>query len=534
MDRNLVLAVVLSGAVYLGWFKYLEHRYPPPEVPAGAATGAAAPAPAAPATEIKPSRPEPTARARGREGAKAYDIGQVSVLVQPFGAGLVSYEYPGPLGRVELVSDPDPGYFAAWPDVEFKAVGTDPHWPVFEARLPSGVVVRKEFLFSEQDALKTLRFTFTNPGKAPAALEPWKLALGPGLGTVASEEKENPSLWRAVALTPPPAGKKREAFIEADPSPEAAPFGPEWLWAGVSNRYFLAAAFPAAKDFASVVHGAKPVRTMGKSWFGGDKQVEVLEPWVRAEAKAQTLAPGASAVVEVPFYFGPKGYTHLSTFRKGLERSVSFGWFHRLGKFTLDVLHFFHRWTGNWGWAILLLTLCLQVFLLPLSWKQQKSMSGMKKVQPELARIQQKFAKEPERLQREMMEVYKKHGVNPLGGCLPILLQMPIFVALFNMLRGAWELHGQPWMFWVTDLSAHDPYYILPVTMGAIMFFQNKMNPQPVTDPAQAQMMTMMPIIMTFMFLNFPAGLVLYWLTNSVVGFASQMVFKRYLETPAA
>lgn len=530
MDRNLVLAVVLSGAVYLGWFKYLEHRYPPSEIPPAAAAGAPGAPAALPPTEIKAPEPESASRAPGTEGAKSFEIGAVTVRIQPFGAGLVSYEYPGPLGRVELVSDPDPGYFASWPDVEFKSVGTDPHWPSYEARLPSGIVVRKEFLFGEQDALKTLRFTFTNPGKAPVTVAPWRLAMGPGLGTVHSEEKENPTVWRAVALTAPPAGKKREAFVEPDLAPEPAPFGSDWLWTGVSNRYFLVAAFPGRGDFSSVVHGAKSVQAPGKSWFGGDKIVEVLEPWVRAEAKPITVAPGASAVVEVPFYFGPKGYTHLSTFGKGLERSVSFGWFHRLGKFTLDVLHFFHRWTGNWGWSIFLLTLCLQVFLLPLSWKQQKSMSGMKKVQPELARIQQKFAKEPERLQREMMEVYKKHGVNPLGGCLPILLQMPIFVALFNMLRGAWELHGQPWIFWVGDLSAQDPLYILPVAMGAVMFFQNKLNPQPVADPAQQQMMTMMPIIMTFMFLNFPAGLVLYWLTNSLVGFASQMVFRRYLE----
>lgn len=528
MDRNLVLAVVLSGAVYLGWFKWLEHKYPPqapPEV-STAAGSSAAPAPA----ELKGPEPERPSRARGLEGAKAYRIGEVSILVQPFGAGIVSYEYPGPLGRVELVANADPGFFAAWPEVEFKPVGSDPLWPAFEGRLPGGVAVKKEFVFAEQDGLKTLRFTFTNPGKAPAAVAPWKLALGPGLGTVPSEEKENPSVWRSVALAPPPAGKTQPVLLHPDLSATPASFGPQWLWAGVDNRYFLAAAFPDPGHFSDVVHGAKPVTTKGKGWFGGEKLVEVLEPWVRVEGKGLTLAPGASVVVEVPFYFGPKGYQHLAGFRRGLEKTVSFGWFHSLGKFTLDVLHFFHRWTGNWGWSILLLTLCLQVFLLPLSYKQQKSMAGMKKVQPELQRIQQKFAKEPERLQREMMEVYRKHGVNPLGGCLPILLQMPIFVALFNMLRGAWELHGQPWMLWVSDLSAHDPYYILPVTMGAIMFFQNKMNPQPVTDPAQQQVMTMMPVIFTFMFLSFPSGLVLYWLTNSVVGFISQLAFKKHLE----
>ncbi|TBR18167.1 hypothetical protein EPO15_15460, partial [bacterium] len=368
MDRNLVLAVVLSGAVYLGWFKYLEKRYP--VQPAAVAETAAAPS-APREAELKGPEPVPAGPARGLEGSKAFTIGAVTVRFQPFGAGLVSYSYPGPLGAVELVSDPDPGYFATWPELEFKAVGTDAHWPAFEAKLPSGAVVRKEFVFAEQDGLKTLRFTFTNPGKAPVMVAPWMLALGPGLGTVPSEEKENSNLWKAVALMAPPEGKTKEAFLDPKPAEQPVPFGPDWRWAGVENRYFLAAAFPAQQDFSAVVHGSKPVPTRAKSWFGGEKTVTVREPWVRAEAKGATLAPGASAVVEVPFYFGPKGYGHLSAFHRGLERSISFGWFTKVGKFTLDVLLFFHRWTGNWGWSILALTLCLQVFLLPLSYKQQ-------------------------------------------------------------------------------------------------------------------------------------------------------------------
>ena len=530
MDRNLILAVVLSALVYLGWFKFIEARYGKEAPPAAEATASAAPEAPAPEPAFKAPEPEPAPRKGGLDGALPFKASGLEVKVQPFGAGLVSYEYPGPLGRVELVDDAYPGYFASFPDLSFSRVGGDANWPAFEARHPSGAVIRKEYIFSDRDGLKNLRFTFTNPGKAPAVVGAWALAMGPALGTIDSERKENTSLWRSIALAPAPEGKTKPVFTEFDLEKGPTPMSGPWLWAGISNRYFLAAAFASPDDFTGVVHGAKPVSHETTGWLGGKKMAEVLEPWIRFEAKPRTLAPGETAVVEVPFYFGPKSYTHLSSFGRGLERSVSFGWFHIVGRFTLKVLHKFHSWTGNWGWAIIMLTLCLQVVLLPLSYKQMKSMAGMKKVQPEVQRIQQKFAKDPQRLQQEMMEVYKKHGVNPLGGCLPIIFQMPIFVALFNMLRGAWELHGAPWLFWIHDLSAHDPYYILPIVMGGIMFAQNKMNPQPTTDPTQAQMMTFMPIIFTFMFLNFPAGLVLYWLTNSVIGFIFQIAMKKRLE----
>ena len=173
-----------------------------------------------------------------------------------------------------------------------------------------------------------------------------------------------------------------------------------------------------------------------------------------------------------------------------------------------------------------MLTVVLQFVLFPLTYKQMKSMAVMKRIQPEISKLQQKYAKDQRRMQTEMMELYKKHGANPLGGCLPMLVQLPVFVALFNMLRNAWELHGAPWMFWVKDLSAHDPYYVLPLVMGGIMFFQNKLNPPASTDPAQAKVFTYMPLIFTFMFLNFPSGLVLYWLTNSVLSVAQQLALK--------
>ncbi|MBI3298515.1 MAG: membrane protein insertase YidC [Elusimicrobia bacterium] len=545
MDKNLIIAVVLSGVVYLGWFKLIEHYYGKPEVPlvAGSAVpgapaggspptaSAAAGEPGMVAAEFRSPEPEKPARKGGLDGAMAFSASGVDIKIQPLGAGLVSVAYPGPLGPVELVPDPYPGFLAAWPDLRFSRVGSDANWPVFEAKLPNGVLIRKEYIFGDRDGMKTLRLTFTNPSEAPAAVEPWSLALGPGLGIVDSEKKENPSLWHSVVLLADTPRPNDYQALDLEKEPAAVPG--KVSWAGVSNRYFLAAAFPPAETFKGATSGAKPVPFETTGWLGGKKMTEVLEPWIRFDAAALTLPAGGSSTVEVPFYLGPKGYTHLKSFERGLERSVDFGWFDkylRLGRFTLRVLHKFHSWTGNWGWAIIMLTLCLQAFLLPLSYKQMKSMAGMKKVQPEVQKIQQKFAKDPKRLQQEMMEVYKKHGVNPLGGCLPILLQMPIFITLFNTLREAWELHGAGWMFWIKDLSAHDPYYVLPLIMGGIMFLQNQMNPQPTADPAQAQMMKIMPVMFTFMFLNFPSGLVLYWLTNSVIGFVFQMAMKKRLE----
>ena len=164
--------------------------------------------------------------------------------------------------------------------------------------------------------------------------------------------------------------------------------------------------------------------------------------------------------------------------------------------------------------------------MFPLTFKSLKATAAMKKLQPEITRLQQRYSKEPAKLNAEMMELYKKHGANPLGGCLPMLIQMPVFIALFNALRNAWELHGAAWIFWIKDLSAKDPYYVLPLLMGGLMFAQNRMSPAVGVDPAQQKMMTFMPVIFTVMFLNFPSGLVLYWMTNSLVSTLQQIVLR--------
>jgi YidC/Oxa1 family membrane protein insertase len=283
-----------------------------------------------------------------------------------------------------------------------------------------------------------------------------------------------------------------------------------YRWVGVDNRYFLAAVL-TEKEPPSAVEARFP-------------------PQVVLTFAGTSLAPGASRTWELPYYIGPKGNTWLSRYQAGLDRSIDFGFFAQLGRFVLKVLDRLHGYTGNWGWSIILLTLLLQLVLFPLTYKSLKAAAAMKRLQPEIARLQQKYSKEPGRLNTEMMELYKKHGANPLGGCLPMLLQMPIFVALFNALRNAWELHGAAWIFWIKDLSAKDPYYVLPLIMGGLMYAQSRLNP-PSADPAQAGMMKMMPIIFTFMFLKFPAGLVLYWLTNSLGSTVQPIALKDYFNS---
>lgn len=532
-NRNLVFAVVLSLLVTLGWFKFLETKYPnravePP--PTAKAVPSSAPVSLDQPATMGPVRSEPETTTAGLSGAMNIRLGDLAMSFQPQGASIVSYQYPGPLGDVELVSDPNPGFFATWPSLRFVWASNDKRKPAFEAVHPTGVRIRKEYRFAGLGEIHQLRLTLTNPGPAPATLEGWSVDIGPGLGTVESELKENATLWSAVAFHTPP-GETEPEFEAFDLEEQAVRVETPWRWAGVGNRYFLAALFaPSDRELGDLVYGARLKTTRGRGMLGGEKTIEVKAPWLGVAAKPLTVGPGETVVLELPFYFGPKGYTHLKTLGLGLEDSVSFGWFKDIGRFTLNVLRFFHRFTGNWGWAILMLTVCLQVVLFPLTYKQYKSMAIMKKIQPEVTRVQQKWKKDPQRMQSEMMGVYKKHGANPLGGCLPLVFQMPIFVALFNMLRGAWELHGAPWILWVQDLSAKDPYYVLPLVMGATMFLQNKLNPQPGGDPNQQKMMQYMPVVMTFMFLNFPSGLVLYWLTNSLLGFATQTLIKRRME----
>jgi YidC/Oxa1 family membrane protein insertase len=188
-----------------------------------------------------------------------------------------------------------------------------------------------------------------------------------------------------------------------------------------------------------------------------------------------------------------------------------------------------HRFVGNWGWSIIFLTLIIKAMFFPLSAASYRSMAKMKLVTPKLVKIKEQFSSDRNRMNQEMMELYRKEKINPLGGCLPIMVQIPVFIALYWVLLGSVEMRHAPWMMWIEDLSAMDPYYVLPIIMGISMVIQTKLNPTP-PDPIQAKVMMAMPIVFTFMFLWFPSGLVLYWITNNVLSIAQQWQITRLIE----
>lgn len=221
-------------------------------------------------------------------------------------------------------------------------------------------------------------------------------------------------------------------------------------------------------------------------------------------------------------YVGPKEWKLFKKLDKNLEDVVEFGWFTFLSRPFFKVMYAIYDFVGNWGWAIVLFTLLVKIILFPLSYKGLMSMQKLKDLAPKMKELKEKYGKDPAKMNQMTMQLYKKHGANPMGGCLPMLLQIPIFFALYRVLLNADELQGAPWIGWITDLSHHDPYYVLPILMGITMFIQQKVTPNTMTDPTQKKIFQFLPVIMTFFFLTFPAGLVLYWLVNNILTIAQQ------------
>jgi len=227
-------------------------------------------------------------------------------------------------------------------------------------------------------------------------------------------------------------------------------------------------------------------------------------------------------VLSLHGYIGPKDWRLFESIHPDLVNTIEFGWFTFLSKPFFKVMLWIYDFVGNWGWAIILFTLLVKLILFPLSYKGMMSMNKMRDLAPKMKELKERYGKDPAKLNKNMMELYKKHGANPMGGCLPMLLQIPVFFALYRVLLNADELQGAPWIGWIVDLSDKDPFYILPVLMGVSMFFQQRITPNTMTDPMQKKIFQWFPVIMTFFFLNFPAGLVLYWLTNNLLSIAQQ------------
>lgn len=247
---------------------------------------------------------------------------------------------------------------------------------------------------------------------------------------------------------------------------------------------------------------------------------------------ALSIPAGAEAQTSTTLYAGPKIQKDLAALSPGLDKTVDYGilWF--LAEPIFWLLEHIHNLLGNWGFSIIVLTLIIKLAFFPLSAASYRSMARMRAVSPRLQALKEQFGDDRQKMSQAMMELYKKEKINPLGGCLPILVQMPVFLALYWTLLESVEMRQAPWILWITDLSIKDPFFILPIIMGATMFIQQQLNPTP-PDPMQARVMKMMPIIFTFFFLWFPAGLVLYWVVNNVLSIAQQWYITRKIEAQA-
>ncbi|MGA9165336.1 MAG: membrane protein insertase YidC [Thiobacillus sp.] len=246
-----------------------------------------------------------------------------------------------------------------------------------------------------------------------------------------------------------------------------------------------------------------------------------------------TLAPGQQKTFSVPLYAGPQTQTVLEKTAPGLDLVRDYGWLTPLAFPIYWALAKIERVVGNWGWAIIILTIFLKLALYPLSAAGYKSMAKMKKLTPRLQKLKDTYGDDRAKLHQAMAEMYKTEKINPLGGCLPILIQIPVFIALYWVLLAAVEMRGAPWIGWIADLTAPDPFYILPIVMGITSILQVKLNPQPM-DPMQAKIMMIMPVAFTVMFVFFPAGLVLYWVVNNILSITQQWVINKQIGGAAA
>jgi len=246
-----------------------------------------------------------------------------------------------------------------------------------------------------------------------------------------------------------------------------------------------------------------------------------------------TIAPGATARVDVPAYIGPQETERLEHVAPGLKLVVDYGWLYVLAAPIFTVLKWIHGVVGNWGWSIILLTIIIKALFYPLNAKAGRSMAQMKVLAPKMEKLKEIYGEDRQKLNLAMMELYKTEKINPLGGCLPIMVQIPVFIALYWVLLASIELRHAPWLGWIQDLSAPDPYFILPVIYAVSMFVQTRLNPQP-ADPVQAKVMLAMPIVFSVFFLFFPAGLVLYWVVQNLLSILQQWHINKTLAAEAA
>lgn len=377
----------------------------------------------------------------------------------------------------------------------------------------NGVEIRKVYELTRGDYLVKLHYEIVNQGSTP-----WSGLI---FGQLKRDNSKDPStasqgfgmstFLGAAWWTPEKSYNKLSLKDFQDkPLKETVTGG----WAAIVQHYFVTAWVPDAK--ATNTYTTRVKKDSGENFIG----------YTGSEV---VVAPGESRTVSAALYAGPKIQKTLESISDGLELTVDYGWLWFIAQGLFWLLTAIHGVVGNWGWSIVLLTVLVKAAFFQLSATSYKSMAHMRRVTPEITRLREQHAGDRAKMSQAMMDLYKKEKINPLGGCLPILVQMPVFIALYWTLMESVELRHAPWILWIRDLSVMDQYFVLPLIMGASMFVQFALNPPP-PDPMQAKVMKMMPIVFTFMFLWFPAGLVLYWVVNNILSIAQQWVITKQIE----
>jgi YidC/Oxa1 family membrane protein insertase len=541
--QRLILLVIFSFSLLMIWEAWEKEKRPKPPPAPAAQQGVPeptkpAPAPSAtPGTPLKPS--SPTLPATGAVTKGEIVRVQTDLLVAEIDT------LGGTLKRLELLKHKD----SADPTKNFQLFGPEHHYEAqsgitreggpnhltlwttsakdlaleagkdtVEVRLTGvgreGVSVEKVYTFRRDSYVVELSLEVQNRGSE--SLTPYAYFQLTHDGKPTSNVNTVAETFGAQSFTGFAIYTAEKAFEKVHPSDlDKAKFErrADNGWLGFVQHYFVAAWIPADKTVRD--YGALK---RNDGLYSGNV---VLQPG--------TVAPGASATTKVALYAGPQEQRRLQAAAPGLDLVVDYGFLAIIAWPLFWLLEKFYALSGNWGVAIILLTVLIKIVFFPLSAASYKSMAKMKLITPRLTKLREMYAHDRQKMNQAMMELYKTEKINPLGGCFPILVQIPVFIALYWVLLAAIELRHAPFMLWIKDLSALDPYYVLPILMTGTMVLQTKMNPVP-PDPVQARVMQIMPFVFSIFFFFFPAGLVLYWLVNNILSIAQQWQIQRMFD----
>jgi YidC/Oxa1 family membrane protein insertase len=549
MERRVLIAVFLSFLVLYAYQALFVPAPPPASTPSAPAEPPAAVS--EPATEAPPAAPaaEPAPLAVVGDAAEreiVVDTATMRAVLSNRGARVVHWhlkdyrdasgepvdlipsglpaDQPTPFSlRVDdeaLTSRLNSGLYRVTGDTAGRVDGTTTESQVvFEFEDASGVMARKEFRFDPRNYMVTFTASVTRNGQA---LNP-SVVWGPGLGDIGAISGGG-SFFTGNYIQPPQAIYHRDGDVErvtaADVTGQPIHEG-QFRFAGVDDQYFLAAAVnpgPARLEF-------RPVALPGP----GDTQRQFLSHTITFAQPPQ----------DIRFFYGPKQFDLLRSIDGELVRAINFGIFGFLAVPLLGALQWIYGFIGNWGWAIVLLTILINIAIFPLRHKSVVSMRKMQLLQPQLKAIQERYAglkvTDPSRqkMNTEIMNLYREKGVNPASGCVPMLLQFPVLLAFYSMLSQSIELRGAYFGLWITDLSQPDPYFVIPVLMAITMFWQTRITPS-TADPAQQRIMMIMPLMFTVFFLWAPSGLVIYWFVSNLWAIGQQYFTNWMIGPPPA